>query len=509
MKKIFFIFLFLLFSIFLISCSNNVNNEKNIFVGKNGNWFVDGYDTNIKARTEDGRETIFRIQNGVIEWKYSDSDDWNVLVIVESGVIQDEYTSGLILNEVTGKGYMVMGYDGDEKEIVIPATYRGLEVFKIGDNAFAGTDIRKIKIGKNIICLGDYCFEGSQIVDVEFAEGSKLEEIGDGAFYNCDYLKRINIPNTLKKLGRCAFFLNDSLICEYDDVYGVKYLGSKENPFLICYDTSGTSIKSCVINKNCRFVNDYSFTYCSDLESVKIPEGVLSIGDSAFYSTGIKKVFIPSTVNYIGDATFNCSDDIEEMIVHEENKFYDSRNNCNGIIEKERNSLIYGCKNTVIPNDVKEIRDKAFYGISTLESIYIPASVTKIGIYVFSMCLNLSKMEVDKDNKMFTSRDSKGNNYNLIIKKGSYSQTLIYGGCDEEGELIIPEGVNYIDKEAFRGRLLLVEITLPKSLYSIYDYAFDYCNNLITINNASNLELEAGSNEHGGIAKKATTINKI
>ena len=170
---------------------------------------------------------------------------------------------------------------------------------------------------------------------------------------------------------------------------------------------------------------------------------------------------------------------------------------------------MYGCMNTIIPNTVEVIRDKAFYGISTLESIYIPASVKEIGIYVFSMCLNLSAMEVAKENKNFTSRDSNGNNANVIIEKGSYYQTLIYGGCDNEGKLVVPNGVTHIDKEAFRGRLLLVEITLPKSISQIKDYAFDYCNNLITINNGSKLELTIGSSDHGGIARKATTINKI
>ena len=507
-KKIISILLICIFFFFLTSC-NSEESLQNISVGLNGNWHIDGIDTNIKAKTEDGRETIFRIENGVIEWRYSDSEEWNVLVIVESGIIQDEYTEGLILNEVTGRGYMVVGYDGDEENIVIPATYRGLEVFKIGDNAFAESNIKKIKIGKNVKCLGEYAFEGSTVENVVFADGSTLEEIGDGAFYNCDFLEEINVPNTLQKLGRCAFFLNDSLKCEYDDIYGVKYIGSKENPFLICYDTVSTNVKKCVINKNCKFINDYSFTYCSSLESVSIPEGVLSIGDSAFYSCGIKSVKIPSTVKYIGDATFNCSSEIEEMIVDENNLIYDSRENSNAIIETKTNTLMYGCKNTIIPEDIEVIRDKAFYGISSLESIYIPASVSKIGIYVFSMCTSLSGIEVDINNKIFTSRDKNNVNCNVIIQNGSYSQTLIYGGCGSDGKLVIPEGVNYIDVEAFRGRLLLVEITLPKSLSAIREHAFEYCQNLKTINNKSKLNLTLKSSENGKVAYYAEIINTI
>ena len=512
MKKILYIFLFFIFISLLAACNTEyTDSECETFVGKNGNWFVNGVDTNIKAKNDEGRETIFRIENGVLQWKYVDEEEWNILVIVESGIVQDEYTEGLILNEVTGRGYMVVGYDGDEENIIIPATYRGLEVFKIGDAAFANSNIKRIKIGKNVKYLGVDSFADSvSLEEVIFDVDSQLVEIGACSFYGCDNLETINVPNTLQKLGYCAFFLNDSLICEYDDIYGVKYIGSKENPFLILYDTVSTSVKKCIVNPKCRFINDYSFTYCSKLEKVSIPEGVVSIGSSAFYScSALKSITIPSTVSYIGEATFNCADGLEEMIVSEDNIFYDSRGNCNGIIESKTNALAYGCKTTIIPEGILEIKDKAYYGNYGVESIYIPASVEKIGEYVFSMCTNLNSIEVSPNNSFFTSRDKNGNNCDVIIKKGSYTQTLLYGANGVDGKIIIPEGVTNIGVEAFRGRVGLTEITLPKTLSSISNNAFDYCKNLKVVNNASRLELTLKSNDHGGVAYYATTINKI
>ena len=125
------------------------------------------------------------------------------------------------------------------------------------------------------------------------------------------------------------------------------------------------------------------------------------------------------------------------------------------------------------------------------------------------LCFSIPKKVIDINNKIFTSRDKNNVNCNVIIQKGSYSQTLIYGGCDSEGKLIIPEGVNYIDVEAFRGRLLLKEITLPKSLSAIREYAFDYCKNLKIVNNKSKLDLTLKSNDHGGVAYYAEIINNI
>ena len=133
----------------------------------------------------------------------------------------------------------------------------------------------------------------------------------------------------------------------------------------------------------------------------------------------------------------------------------------------------------------------------------------KIGEYVFSMCTKLNTIEVDSNNSVFTSRDKNGKNCDVIIKKGSYTQTLLYGANGVDGKITIPEGVTSIEVEAFRGRIGLTEITLPKTLTSISKNAFDYCKNLKIINNASRLELTIKSNEYGGVAYYATTINKI
>lgn len=513
MKKLLLTFIVICMLIFISGCDENDDDVTPLFdmtIGENGNWFFNGEDTNIKAIGEDGRKTTFRINNGVVEWKYVGDSQWIPLINIEEE-IEPEYTDGIVLNEVTGLGYTVVGYEGNEDEVIIPATYKGIEIYKIADGAFLNSNVKKVRIGSNVKVIGNSAFEeAKELEEVIFDEGSKLEEIGDAAFYNCDNLESINIPATLKKLGYCAFFLLDNLICEYDDIYGVKYIGSKENPYLILYDTAGSSIKECVVDDRCKFIADYAFTYCSSLETLIIPEGVVSIGSSAIYSCGsLKEIYIPSTVNYIGDATFNCSSNIEKMVVSKNNKTYDSRDNCNAIIETKTNTLIYGCKNTLIPESIETIRDKAFYAISTLESIYIPKNVSHIGEYVFSMCTSLSNIEVDIENKTFTSRDSSGNNCNVIIKIGSYTQTLLYGGANEDGTLIVPSSVTTIGIEAFRGRLKLTEITIPKSVYSINDYAFDYCKNLKVINNASNLVFELKSNSYGGIAYYATTINKI
>ena len=80
---------------------------------------------------------------------------------------------------------------------------------------------------------------------------------------------------------------------------------------------------------------------------------------------------------------------LEQIAVEVGNKQYDSRDNCNAIIETESNTLISGCKSTVIPNNVVSISHGAFYLCSSLTSISIPNSVTFIGEYAFYGCVGL------------------------------------------------------------------------------------------------------------------------
>ena len=143
-----------------------------------------------------------------------------------------------------------------------------------------------------------------------------------------------------------------------------------------------------VIPNSVKEILDGAFRGCAGLETVTIGKSVASIGPSAFSGCReLLSVTIPSAVKVIETkAFFNCGK-LTSFSVDKENKTYDSRGNCNAIIETATNTLIYGCKNTVIPNTVTKIGEEAFAYCVALTSIEIPNSVTDIKSGAFSGCI--------------------------------------------------------------------------------------------------------------------------
>jgi hypothetical protein len=98
-------------------------------------------------------------------------------------------------------------------------------------------------------------------------------------------------------------------------------------------------------------------------------------------------------VKSIGDAVFHGCSSLTSIIVESGNQRYDSRNDCNAIIETSSNTLVAGCKNTIIPNSVTSIGNFAFYDCSSLTSITIPSNVTSIGVDAFA-CSGLTSVTI-------------------------------------------------------------------------------------------------------------------
>ena len=216
------------------------------------------------------------------------------------------------------------------------------------------------------------------------------------------------------------------------------------------------------------------------------------------------------TIISIGDHAFLGCSGLENIKVDAGNKEYDSRENCNAIIETNSNTLIAGCKNTIIPDGVTSIRGDAFRECVSLTSIKIPEGVTRIGSYAFLGCSGLESIKVDGGNKEYDSRE----NCNAIIETNS--NTLIVGckntiipkgvtrigdaafcGCNGLTSIKIPEGVTRIGSSAFSGCSGLTSIIIPEGVARIGSFAFSGCSQDLVIYGKSGSEAERYAKANG------------
>ena len=109
--------------------------------------------------------------------------------------------------------------------------------------------------------------------------------------------------------------------------------------------------------------------------------------------SGLTSFTIPNSVTSIEENVLGMNN-LTSITVETGNMVYDSRENCNAIIETNTNTLIAGCKKTIIPNSVKNIGRAAFCGCSSLTSITIPDRVTSIERYAFQECTSLTSINI-------------------------------------------------------------------------------------------------------------------
>lgn len=95
----------------------------------------------------------------------------------------------------------------------------GNGITKIGNHAFEQTDITSITIPDSVTVIGKQAFNRcTSLTEVNISKNSKLETIGDGAFYDTRVLK-MYLPGGVKTLGGGAFQRTPVEIYDLSDVY--------------------------------------------------------------------------------------------------------------------------------------------------------------------------------------------------------------------------------------------------------------------------------------------------
>lgn len=231
-------------------------------------------------------------------------------------------------------------------------------------------------------------------------------------------------------------------------------------------------------------IEHYAFLYCENLVGVIIPDSVKSIEFMAFaYCDSLSYLVVGSSLQNIGTNAFASCENLESIFVSPNNKVYDSRDYCNAIIETSTNSLIAGCKTTVIPESVTSIGEYAFY-YKDLDRVEIPDSVTSIGECAFAYNKNLYSVSIS-DSVKNIDKSAFSNCENLkYLKIGNSVESIgdyAFSECKNLSYVTISNSVESIGDYAFSNCKNLRDVIIVNSVKSIGEYAFFGCTNLIEI----------------------------
>ena len=201
-----------------------------------------------------------------------------------------------------------------------------------------------------------------------------------------------------------------------------------------------------------------------DIINVVIESGVTRIGEKAFKNCNIKNISIPDSVVTIGNFAFDRCSSLTSINVASGNLNYSSKDGV--LFDKNKSTLIHypiGNQRTeyTVPNSVKTIGARAFYGCSSLTNVTIPNSVTTIEGYAFDGCKNLTSVEIP---------DSI-----TTIGAGAFY------GCSSLTSVEIPDSVTTIGDYAFYSCSSLTSVTIPNSVTTIGELAFYDCRSLISV----------------------------
>ena len=470
------------------SCGTNVTWELNSDTGElliSGTGAMNDYTTSSTAPwyyNYKGKITKVTIEDSVTSIGESAFEDCTGL------------TSITIPDSVTSIGNWAFDGCTGLTSITIPNSVTSIRQYAF----YKCTGLTSITIPNSVTSIGESAFDGCTSLTNIIINSNVLKTIGIEAFRSCTSLKSIKIPDSVTSICNGAFSGCTGLKTVYytGDIgkwCAIDFYNSYSNPTYYASELyiNGSKVEGKLkIPDGVTSIGDYAFYHCTTLTGITIPDSVTSIGSSAFSGcTGLTSITIPDSVTSIGSAFSGCT----------------------------------GLTSITIPDSVTSIGDDAFWNCTGLTSVTIPDSVTSIDDSAFRGCTGLKtvyytgtptqwrKISIGSDNSYLTSatRIYKSNTSRAYYAEGSCGENvnyilyatgeLVINGTgemtdytssskapwdslkDKITKVTIKDGVTSVGSYAFKSCLRLTEISLPNSILSINESSLEGCTKLTDI----------------------------
>ena len=414
-----------------------------------------------------------------------------------------------------GFSYAVTGYSKKPYNIIIPSTYNGLPVTRIGTSAFAGAiTLETLYIPDSVTEIGDFAFQATDhLSSIRIPDG--LTMLPNYAFSGSG-ISSITLPNSLTTIGSYAF---DS-----------SHLTSLSIPSSVTSIGIG-ALSSTQFLETVTFVEPIGITNISDglfmgtgLLSLTIPEEITSIGSNAFYFSQLETIVLPSTLTSIGDSAFSYSMQLNNVtgnlsgITHvganafEETGWLNNQLSLNQIAILDGRIAVRGRSSLsgaiAIPETIEYIADGAFYQIPNMISVTLPSSLLSIGYQAFYGDTNLTTVNMTSATNLLVIGGQSFYNCSSLNTMSIPASVLDVGddafymtpwraarvgpgilfiindrivvNAQVSGAITLPTTITRIHKEAFI-YTAIESITLPEGLEIIGDSAFQQCYSLTSI----------------------------
>ena len=275
------------------------------------------------------------------------------------------------------------------------------------------------------------------------------------AFWNCNKLTTVNIPNSVNYIGNNAFW-NCSSLTTINIPNDISYIG--DNAFWNCSSLTNVIIPN-IPNRDIT-IGDNAFSCCKNLTNIFIPNNVTYIGNNAFSSC--HNLTVSCYKNSYAES-YMQKNSIPYKIVEEiayavdgGNIYYDKDT---GTITNADKEITYAdIPKSIDGVEITSIGNYAFYDCKNLTNIVIPDSVSDIGNSAFAGC-NLTNI--------------------LIPNSISYISNSAFYNCNFTN-IVIPNSISVIGNSAFEG-CNITNIDIPNNVTIIGSYAFSNCKELTDI----------------------------